>query len=111
MLEQNRVPAVHSVLKVDILRARNLIKADQVPLTTLLTFTFYLLLLKLSPPLPSPPPSPSIRSFIHLSCSLLLNLCRQTIFGGKSDPYVVLSVGESQISFVEEYIENSVNPE
>jgi len=63
VLEQNRVPAVHSVLKVDILRARNLIKADQ------------------------------------------------TIFGGKSDPYVVLSIGESQISFVEEYIENSVNPE
>jgi len=63
VVEQNRVPAVQGVLQVDVLRARNLIKADQ------------------------------------------------TIFGGKSDPYVVLTIGETHISFVDDYIENSVNPE
>jgi len=63
VVDRNRVPAVQGVLQVDVLRARNLIKADQ------------------------------------------------TIFGGKSDPYVVLTIGETQISFVDEYIENSVNPE
>ena len=40
-----------------------------------------------------------------------MNDLDQTIFGGKSDPYVVLTIGETHISFVDDYIENSVNPE
>ena len=35
----------------------------------------------------------------------------KTLRGGKSDPYVVLSVGEKQISFKDSYIENTVDPE
>ena len=35
----------------------------------------------------------------------------QTLFGGKSDPYVVLTIGTRRISFVDEYIERNVNPE
>lgn len=32
------------------------------------------------------------------------------LIGGKSDPYVVLSVGESRISFVDAYVDSDVNP-
>lgn len=32
------------------------------------------------------------------------------LIGGKSDPYVVLSIGESKLSFVEQYVDSSLNP-
>jgi len=32
------------------------------------------------------------------------------LMGGKSDPYVVLSIGETKISFVDQYVDSDVNP-
>ena len=71
---------MQGVLNVHVLRARNLIKADQVV---------------------HHDDDDDDDHYHH----------HQTIFGGKSDPYVVLTIGETQISFVDDYIENSVNPE
>eukprot|EP00090_Calanus_glacialis_P001213 TRINITY_DN10844_c0_g1_i1.p1 TRINITY_DN10844_c0_g1~~TRINITY_DN10844_c0_g1_i1.p1 ORF type:complete len:634 (-),score=188.89 TRINITY_DN10844_c0_g1_i1:498-2399(-) len=32
------------------------------------------------------------------------------LMGGKSDPYVVLNIGETKISFVDQYVDSDVNP-
>ena len=32
------------------------------------------------------------------------------LIGGKSDPYVILSIGESRVSFVDQYVDSDVNP-
>lgn len=32
------------------------------------------------------------------------------LMGGKSDPYVVLSIGETKVSFVDQYVDSDVNP-
>jgi len=32
------------------------------------------------------------------------------LMGGKSDPYVVLSIGEKKVSFVDQYVDSDVNP-
>jgi len=32
------------------------------------------------------------------------------LMGGKSDPYVILSIGETKISFVDQYVDSDVNP-
>ena len=32
------------------------------------------------------------------------------LINGKSDPYVVLSVGEARLSFVEQFVDSDLNP-
>lgn len=55
---------------------------------------------------------PSPQGVLQILVSEARHLMKKdhSLAGGKSDPYITISIGEKRISFVDRYVENSVNP-